>query len=243
MANENLPAKRAEVIPPIIPAEPEDIISFARKAAKVLVKTIDETKTVVIVRGQKYLRFEHWQLLGTFAKALYGGIVGAKATNAEPIADKDGKVIGFRAEAVALLNGEVIGGALAYCYRNEKGKDGKLRWRNAEDFQVASMAQTRACSKALRNVLAWIVTLGGADNIKTTPAEEMEEANGAVANESKSEGPPSDVYTSILTKIEDATKTSDLKAIPNLISASGLSEREQADLKQHYTDKQTNLKK
>jgi len=38
-------------------------------------------------------------------------------------------------------------------------------------FQLRSMAQTRACSKALRNVLAWVVVLAG---YKPTPAEEME---------------------------------------------------------------------
>jgi hypothetical protein len=37
-------------------------------------------------------------------------------------------------------------------------------------FQLASMAQTRANAKALRNVLSWVVELAG---YKTTPAEEL----------------------------------------------------------------------
>jgi len=37
-------------------------------------------------------------------------------------------------------------------------------------FQLKSMAQTRACAKALRNVLAWVVVLAG---YKATPAEEL----------------------------------------------------------------------
>lgn len=37
-------------------------------------------------------------------------------------------------------------------------------------FQLRSMAQTRACAKAFRNVLAWVVVLAG---YKPTPAEEM----------------------------------------------------------------------
>jgi hypothetical protein len=37
-------------------------------------------------------------------------------------------------------------------------------------FQLRSMAQTRACAKALRNILAWVVVLGG---FKPMPAEEM----------------------------------------------------------------------
>jgi len=38
-------------------------------------------------------------------------------------------------------------------------------------FQLKSMAQTRACAKALRNVLAWVVVLAG---YRPTPAEELE---------------------------------------------------------------------
>lgn len=38
-------------------------------------------------------------------------------------------------------------------------------------FQLKSMAQTRACAKALRNVLAWVAVLAG---YKPTPAEELD---------------------------------------------------------------------
>ncbi len=39
-------------------------------------------------------------------------------------------------------------------------------------FQLRSMAQTRACAKALRNVLSWVAVLGG---YGTTPAEELDD--------------------------------------------------------------------
>jgi hypothetical protein len=39
-------------------------------------------------------------------------------------------------------------------------------------FQLASMAQTRAAAKALRNVLSWVAVLAG---YKPTPAEELDE--------------------------------------------------------------------
>ena len=42
---------------------------------------------------------------------------------------------------------------------------------NVPLFQLASMAQTRANAKALRNVLSWVVVLAG---YKPTPAEEMD---------------------------------------------------------------------
>jgi hypothetical protein len=46
----------------------------------------------------------------------------------------------------------------------------EANWKNKELWQLRSMAQTRACAKALRNVLAWIVVLAG---YSPTPAEEM----------------------------------------------------------------------
>lgn len=61
----------------------------------------------------------------------------------------------------------------------EKGGDGKSRPKKervliGEDkvplFQLRSMAQTRACAKVYRNVLAWVVVLAG---YRPTPAEEM----------------------------------------------------------------------
>lgn len=62
----------------------------------------------------------------------------------------------------------------------EKGDDGKNRPKKERRlvgeervplFQLRSMAQTRAASKALRNALAWVVVLAG---YRPTPAEELE---------------------------------------------------------------------
>ncbi|MEN6474380.1 MAG: hypothetical protein ABFD81_10225 [Syntrophaceae bacterium] len=47
-------------------------------------------------------------------------------------------------------------------------------------FQLRSMAQTRACAKALRNVLAWVVVLAG---YKPTVAEELDGDTHAEENE------------------------------------------------------------
>jgi hypothetical protein len=43
-------------------------------------------------------------------------------------------------------------------------------WANKPEFQLMSMAQTRAAGKVLRLLLGWIVTLAG---YEPTPAEEM----------------------------------------------------------------------
>lgn len=46
----------------------------------------------------------------------------------------------------------------------------ETNWRGKPLFQLRSMAQTRACAKALRNVLAFVPVLAG---YEATPAEEM----------------------------------------------------------------------
>ena len=48
-------------------------------------------------------------------------------------------------------------------------------------FQMASMAQTRACSKVLRNVLSWVAVLAG---YSPTPAEELDGMADRVPNPS-----------------------------------------------------------
>ena len=85
----------------------------------------------------------------------------------------------------------VISAADAMCMNDEDkwGMRAKYEWKDggrvqigevqAPFYQLRSMAQTRACAKALRNVLAWVVVLAG---YKPTPAEEMagvEAGNGS----------------------------------------------------------------
>jgi hypothetical protein len=62
-------------------------------------------------------------------------------------------------------DGRVISAAEAMCMRDEP------KWTSKPEFQLRSMAQTRASAKALRNVLAWVVVMAG---LKPTPAEEMD---------------------------------------------------------------------
>ncbi len=58
-------------------------------------------------------------------------------------------------------------------WENKKPKKKRVQVQDEQVplFQLRSMAQTRACAKALRNVLAWVVVLAG---YKPTPAEEMQ---------------------------------------------------------------------
>lgn len=136
---------------------PEIVLAEAQKAAKSLAQVVSGKKKPVIMNGEQYLEFEDWQTVGRF----YG--VTAKVVSTTFI--DYGNVQGFEAKAVALrADGMEISAAESMCLNDEPN------WQKKPLFQLRSMAQTRACAKALRNVLAWVVVLAG---YKPTPAEEM----------------------------------------------------------------------
>lgn len=162
---ENSPAIiNAAVIPEhalALQRTPDVVIEEARKAAKALADVIDKKPKKVIINDEIYLEYEDWQTLGRF----YG--VSAAAVSTRHV--EFGDVVGFEAtaEALLLVNGETvrISAAEAMCLNDE------WKWQDKPLFQLKSMAQTRACAKALRNVLAWVVVLAG---YKPTPAEELD---------------------------------------------------------------------
>lgn len=217
-------------LPAVIPTNlaPAIVTGMAGEAATALLEVVDKAKMIIKVRGQKYLKYEGWQTLGTFMGRAYGGPVTVGSDDAEPVFD-DGKFVGFKAHARAWCNGQVISEAVAYCFTDEKN------WKDKPAFQIASMAQTRASSKALRNVLGWVLTLAGAD-IKTTPAEEMED-----------DGPPSDMFTSLLGEITDAKTNEDLDEAVKKHQAAWKGKKitaaENDDLKERGKAKRAELKK
>jgi hypothetical protein len=144
--------------------KPPEIIEGARGAAIELQKVISTKKKRVIFNGEQYLEFEDWQLLGRF----YNMTVQVKASDFISYGDskKDEVIQGFWARADVLQFGSVISSAEAMCLNDE------ANWSKKPLFQLRSMAQTRACAKALRNVLSYVAVLAG---YRPTPAEEMEE--------------------------------------------------------------------
>lgn len=136
---------------------PDVVLAEAKNAAKALGDVLKNKKKPVMMNGEQYLEFEDWQTVGRF----YG--VTAKVVSTEYV--EFNGVIGFQARAVALRpDGMEISAAEAMCLNDEPN------WSKKPLFQLRSMAQTRACGKALRNVLAWVVVLAG---YKGTPAEEI----------------------------------------------------------------------
>lgn len=159
---------------------PEIVLEEAMKAARALKTVIDGKARKVIFNGEQYLEYEDWQTVGRF----YG--ITVKVMNVAFV--EYGAIKGFSARAVALRSdGAEISAAEAECLTDEEkwSTRPKYEWRETNGkrerikigeehvplFQLKSMAQTRACAKALRNVLAWVVVLAG---YRPTPSEEVD---------------------------------------------------------------------
>ena len=139
---------------------PEERLKQGKEAAKALMSVAKP----VNIQGNQHLPIGDWQTIGSF----YG--LSAGAEDSEPVVIDN--VSGFKAKAVVRKSdGTIISSAIGYCM--DEGT-----WKGREMFAQASMAQTRACSKALRMVLGWVVVLAG---YKDTPAEEMDFQDQGVA--------------------------------------------------------------
>jgi len=160
---------------------PEQVIAEAKRAADELKRVVSSKPKKVTMNGEQYLEFEDWQTVGKF----YGITAKVESTTFIDL----GGARGFEARAVALTaDGRVISAADAMClndepkwstrakYEYQGGKRVKTGDEPVPLFQLRSMAQTRACAKALRNVLSWVVVLAG---YKTTPAEELQGSSGS----------------------------------------------------------------
>lgn len=135
----------------IVKFDPDQDIKQGQKAAKALMKVVEITKPLKL-NGKTYLYFEHWQTMAKFFRMTVGIEKTTKLEN------------GYEAKSMVYQNGTIIGGAEASCLRDE------VNWKGKPEFQLKSMAQTRAMAKALRSILGYIPVLAG---IEATPAEEM----------------------------------------------------------------------
>jgi hypothetical protein len=142
---------------------PDVVLAEAQKAAKALTDVVSKKKKPVMFGGEQYLEFEDWQTLGRF----YG--ISVQVIHTMYIEHAGFR--GYEAYASACrLDGQQISRAEAMCMNDEPN------WKGKPMFMLRSMAQTRACAKALRNVLSWVVVLAG---YKPTPAEEIAEVMAA----------------------------------------------------------------
>jgi len=152
----------------IISRPPEAVLEEAKQAAKALKDVIAQKSKPVMINGEQYLEYEDWLLVGQF----YG--IAVDTGSAEPVEINGISGAKATAKLSSIKTGLIVGGAEAYCMKDEP------LWGNRPWFQLASMAQTRAAAKALRNRLAWVVVLGG---YKPTPAEEMIEGTARIVED------------------------------------------------------------
>jgi hypothetical protein len=146
---------------------PDRDTAKAKRAADKLIDIVKQNKWAVKLGSGEHLMYEAWQTVGKYFN------VTVATKEAEPV--EIGGVIGFKAMGYVIDNktGIEVGHAEAYCMRDEPN------WVKKPTFQLASMAQTRAGSKALRQMFGFVVALAG---YNPTPAEEMtgeEHNNGA----------------------------------------------------------------
>lgn len=135
--------------------DPAEVLAAAKRTADALAPVIRGAGLVVSVNGKDYLTVEAWQTLGQQV-----GVTGV-IVSTRRLTDPNGWEA--RCEA-RTLDGRTIGAADSMCLKEE------ARWKDSEDFEIRSMAQTRAMSRALASVLRFIPTLVGMGG---TPAEEM----------------------------------------------------------------------
>lgn len=180
----------------------ETVLEEAKRAATALTTIIDSKKKKVQFRGKTYLEFEDWQTMGRF----YG--LSAKVESTSPI--ELGESVGFEARAVVINNntGEVVSAADSMCMNDEENWN-KRNGVPVPMFQLRSMAQTRACAKAFRNVLSWVVVMAG---YAGTPAEEMESVIAAGEGSAPS-APPAEAKAApedgvVIGKVEKLDKKS-----------------------------------
>ena len=164
--------------PALTLADPAAIVENATKAAHALKDILDSKKDKLIINKKQYLFYEDWQMIGQF----YG--VSPKVEWSKPLMDGK-KFLGYEARAVAInRNGDEISAAEAMCLDGESDQ-----WTGKPQFQIRSMAQTRALAKCLRNIFGGVAVLGG---YQPTPAEEVQDTgtgdNSSSSNSSADAG-------------------------------------------------------
>lgn len=143
----------------IIEKTPEDLLLAASEAAKALERVISlNERPPLIMNGRRYLEYHHWMTIGKFYH------VTIRTLDAQPCEIDGVKGFHAKAEVIDEKTGIIVGGAEAYCFRDESN------WAKKPLFQLASMAQTRAASKALANKFRFVAIVAGYEG---TPSEEM----------------------------------------------------------------------
>lgn len=141
--------------------DPVEVVEQATRVADALKAVLQRQGMIARISGKEHVQVEGWQTLGSMLGVVPVVVWTRRVTDPN----------GWEAKVEArTLDGRVVGAGEAQCDRAEK------RWKDADEYAIRSMAQTRATSKALAAPLRFIVKLAG---FSGTPAEEMPEDRGA----------------------------------------------------------------
>lgn len=126
--------------------------------ANTLKSFVVTNKLYTTIQGKNYVHVEGWQFAGASL-----GIFPVVKEVTDVSTDKETKYYA-RVELIRATDGQVIGSSVALCSSSEPKR------RNADEYVIASMAQTRATGKAFRLCIGWIMKLAG---YEATPSEEV----------------------------------------------------------------------
>lgn len=138
--------------------DPVAVIEKARLVARALVDVVDGQQLYTTISGKKHLRVEAWTLLGSMLGVFPETEWTRRTTDSKGAEAYEARVV------ARTRDGAVVGAREAMCSRSEN------RWKNADDYALRSMAQTRAVSGALAAPLRFVVVLAGYEG---TPEAEM----------------------------------------------------------------------
>jgi hypothetical protein len=113
---------------------------------------------IIKIHNNEYVKYEGWSTI-----ALVMGIM-PEVTEMTRLEN------GYQAKAVAKLikTGNILGAGFGICSKDENN------WKDKPDYAISSMAQTRACGKALKTILSGVIQHMG---FEATPAEEIDTSN------------------------------------------------------------------
>lgn len=133
---------------------PQSMANFAGTLKRYIV----ERKLYTEIQGKNYVNVEGWQ----FAGGSLGVFPVVKSVERIEAGANEIKYMAT-VELIKIPGNKVVGCGIAIC-SNKEGKRTK-----ADEYVIASMAQTRAIGKAYRNMIGWLMKLAG---YEVTPAEE-----------------------------------------------------------------------
>lgn len=186
----------------IAPIEtPDGLVSMEKPKALAEFATqlkdfIKHRELFTVIQGKGYVNVEGWQFAGA-SLGVVPVVVGLeRIPNPEDL-----KEIRYRAEVqlVRVSNGVAIGAGIAICSSKENSRG------NADEYVIASMAQTRAIGKAYRNSFAWLMKIAG---YEPTPTEEVIDSKETPDSDSESVISPE-----LVKKIEKAKTVKELSKI------------------------------